>query len=76
MATTPNPMVMAAFKKREAEDPMKRRGRTFGLGERNPKTLPGAHPDSELWSENVRRTAHWTRMRKLVQAGRFIGSKY
>jgi hypothetical protein len=61
---------------RKASDPMKRRGRAFGLGERNPKTLPGAYPDSELWEENQRRTAHWSRVGKLVRAGRFIGSKY
>lgn len=70
----PTPASMPKVQRKE--DPVKRRGRAFGLGERNPKTLPGVHADSELPSENARGTAHWNRIGKLVKAGRFVGSKY
>jgi hypothetical protein len=71
---TPNPMVLAA--KRKVEDKAKRRGRAYGLGQRNPETLPGAHPGSESESDNRVASARWRKLRRMVQAGRFVGGKY
>jgi hypothetical protein len=76
-ALTHTPQVSPALMPKVRKlDPVKRRGRVFGLGERNPKTLPYVHNDSETREENDRRTAHWRKVGKLVKAGRFIGSKY
>lgn len=50
-------------------DPMRRRGRAYGLGERNPETLPDGTNGRESESDNARNTRRWTTLRKLVQAG-------
>jgi hypothetical protein len=79
MSKSPNPMVMAAIKKRDTQDPMKLRGRAYGLGERNPQTLPYVFTGpnrSETATENWEASRKWKSLRKQVQAGRFIGAKY
>lgn len=79
MSKSPNPMVMAAIKKRDTQDPMKLRGRAYGLGERNPQTLPYVFTGpnrSETDAENREASRRWARLGKLAQAGRFIGVKY
>jgi hypothetical protein len=50
--------------------------RGYGLGERNPDTLPGAHPKSESADANAVASQRWARLRKQVLAGRFLGAKY
>lgn len=61
---------------RKGQDPMKRRGRTYGLGERNPDTLPGVYgfPNrSETVAENAERTAYWKALGAKVRKGARIG---
>lgn len=75
--TTPNPMLLAGLKRHE--DKMRRRGRPYGLGERNPETLPGVHfghNRSENEEENREGTRRWKRLGKLARAGKLIGNKY
>lgn len=70
----PNPMILAARKK--LEDPMKRRGRAYGLGQRNPDTLPGVYGGynrSETFEENTERTRFWSQLGKKVRAGARLG---
>jgi len=43
--------------------------RGYGLGERNPKTLPGVYADSETPDQNRARTRFWTSLRKKVEKG-------
>lgn len=50
-------------------DPMKRRGRAYGLGERNPATLPGSGKDAESVAENLEATRYWNALGKKVRAG-------
>ena len=50
-------------------DPARRRGRAYGLGERNPDTLPSAGHGRESRQENDYGTRRWTTLRKLVQSG-------
>lgn len=64
-----NPMILAAKKRLAAQDPMKRRGRAYGLGERNPATLPGSGKDAESIFENDEGTRYWTQLGKKVRAG-------
>lgn len=47
--------------------------RTYGLGERNPETLPNGLPAFESHHENIRNTKRWNRIRAEVMTG---GSKY
>lgn len=54
---------------RRKQDPLKRRGRAFGLGERDPKK-------ADVTPEDFAASARWRKFRKLVQAGRLTGSKY
>jgi hypothetical protein len=49
-------------------DPAKRRGRAYGLGERNPDTLPSAGHGRENDRENDYGTRRWATLRKLVQS--------
>lgn len=49
-------------------DPMKLRGRAYGLGERDPKTM-----GAETFQENRDRTRFWSSLRKKVQANARIG---
>lgn len=70
MSKTANPMVQAG--KARHQDKMKRRGRAYGLGERNPDTLPGVYTGynrSETFVENAEASAYWKSLRKKVQAG-------
>jgi hypothetical protein len=55
---------------------MKRRGRNYELGQRNPATLPGVHRDSETVDQNESRSSFWRSLRKQIQAGRLTGAKY
>lgn len=64
---TPNPMVLAAKKK--VEDKAKRRGRAYGIGQRDPEK-------ADVSPEDFASSARWRKLRKLVQAGRLTGSKY
>lgn len=67
-----NPLVLKALKKRDVNDPVRRRGRVYGLGERNPDTLPGVYGGtnrSETFQENAERTAYWKSLGKKVRAG-------
>lgn len=61
---------------KKALDPVKRRGRSYGLGERNPKTLPGFDPRNESLDDNARASKVWTRRRKFVQSVASVGVKY
>jgi hypothetical protein len=57
-------------------DPMRRRGRAYGLGERNPDTLPGLYGGlnrSETVEENREGTAYWSSLGKKVRAGSRLG---
>jgi hypothetical protein len=47
--------------------------RTYGLGERNPETLPNGHQHWETHSDNERATARWAKIRASVMTG---GPKY
>lgn len=49
--------------------------RGYGLGERNPKTLPDGSKERESVSLNEARTAFWAEVRKLCQADR-LPKKY
>ena len=71
--SSPSPLLLAGLKKHQ--DAAKRRGRAYGLGERNPDTLPGVHPNSESVSENREASRRWVRVGKLVAKGRRITSK-
>jgi hypothetical protein len=54
------------------QDPMRRRGRAYGIGERNPMTLPGVYGNpnrSETLDENRERTAYWSSLGKKVRKG-------
>lgn len=75
--STPNPMLLAGIKRHK--DAMRRRGRPYGLGERNPDTLPGVHGGtnrSETFEENREASARWKRLGKMARANRFVGKKY
>lgn len=43
--------------------------RGYGLGERNPETLPGADRDSESPQTNVVRTRYWRSLGKKIRKG-------
>jgi hypothetical protein len=61
---------------RKGQDPMKRRGRAYGLGERNPDTLPyvyGYPNRSETAAENEERTRYWKALGAKVRKGARIG---
>lgn len=47
--------------------------RTYGLGERNPETLPNGLQSHESHADNVRGTQRWARIRASVMTG---GPKY
>jgi hypothetical protein len=71
MSTNVTPLVMP---KKRVQSLKSLRG--YGLGERNPKTLPEVRQDSEKAVEARIANARWSRLRKQVQAGRTIGHKY
>lgn len=50
-------------------DPAKRRGRAYGIGERNPETLPDGTGARESEYDNAVGTARWTKLGKLVRSG-------
>lgn len=50
------------------KDPFKSRG--YGLGERNPATLPNLTKDHESEVKNAERTEHWAYVRKLAETDR------
>lgn len=47
-----------------------KKARGYGLGERNPKTMPGMYGDSETREANHTNTRRWIQLRKLAEAGR------
>jgi len=57
-------------------DPVKRRGRTHGLGERDPKTLPDGTHRRESFEENEAGTKRWAKLGKLSRGISWTGSKY
>lgn len=57
-------------------DPMKLRGRAFGLGQRNPDTLPGSGKNAESVEQNRRETRSLGSLRKWVQSANSVGAKY
>lgn len=59
-----------------AQDKAKRRGRSYGLGERRPDSLPGIYKDSESVTENRERTAFWKAQGKRARGLTLVGSKY
>lgn len=58
------------------KDPMKLRGRAYGLGERNPETLPGSGKNAETVWENQARSRKLSATRKWVQSANSAGYKY
>lgn len=57
-------------------DKMKKRGRPYGLGERNPKTLPDGTRETETFEENAAGTRRWKRLGKLAAGPAWTGAKY
>lgn len=51
--------------------------RGYALGERNPDTLPDpSNPKSESVQQDREASAKWDRLRRLVEGGKMIGTKY
>ncbi len=55
---------------------MKIEGRSYGLGERNPATLPDGTSATEGFVENAERTEFWKSLRLKTQSGVLTGEKY
>jgi hypothetical protein len=54
---------------------VKRKTRAYGIGERNPTTLPGYDKSNETFDQNRERSAYWTQLRRKVQAGARLNRK-
>ena len=53
------------------------RGRTYGLGQRDPHTLPNYSMDNESSRENREKTRKWKSLGKMARHGHsFVGMKY
>lgn len=50
--------------------------RDYGLGERNPETLPGRKLNSESVNANRVHSEHWDSMRRTANSIAWIGHKY
>lgn len=50
--------------------------RGYGLGQREPSTMPNLRSDSESDWQNDRQTAKWRRLRKWVQSANSTGYRY
>lgn len=50
--------------------------RGYGLGQRDPSTLPNVRSDSESEWQNDRQTAKWRSLRKWVESGSSTGYRY
>jgi hypothetical protein len=67
---------MTMVKRNETSLARALRLRGFGLGERNPKTLPGSGSDAEMPSENREASARWARRGKIARGIALVGTKY